>query len=136
MRKLQLSIGVLLFTCFVVVSMAQQPAKSKATAHKGLRMSRRECAIFLPEPDERADTAKLLRGEQFAECERDGFPKSIAPPWSTEDEATTRLGDACDSFAEKSVRKFPQIPKTSVELARERCLLQVMSVILDRLIPR
>jgi hypothetical protein len=48
---------------------------------------RGECAILLPERDERHDLARLVRADHFLDCERDGFPKHLAPPWKEQEEA-------------------------------------------------
>jgi len=89
---------------------------------------RPECAILLPERDERNDLAKLIRAEQFLRCERDGFPKNFAPPWKTSEEAMQKLSGACDYFSKVSVREFSQAGKDNLALARMRCHVNVLTI--------
>lgn len=91
--------------------------------------------LFLPARDERHDLARLVRSEEFLECERDGFPKALAPPWKTSDEGTKKLGDACEYFSGVSARNYPQAGRENLELAADRCRINVMQIILMTLVP-
>jgi len=94
-----------------------------------------ECGIFVPARDEKHDLARLVRSQEFLECERDGFPKALAQPWKTSDEGTKKLGDACEYFSSESVRDYPQVRRENLELAADRCRIEVMQIILTTLIP-
>jgi hypothetical protein len=89
-----------------------------------------ECGLFLPARDERHDLARLVRSEQFLECERDGFPKELAPPWKTSEEGTKKLSDACEYFAGESARNYPQVGEENIKLAADRCRVEVIEIIL------
>lgn len=99
-----------------------------------VKPKRGECAIFLPERDERHDLARLVRADEFLDCERDGFPKGLAPPWKEQEEAEKKLGDACVYFATKSVKEYPQVGRLNLQLASDRCHLNVMTVIFQKLV--
>jgi hypothetical protein len=99
-----------------------------------VKPTRGECAIFLPERDERHDLARLVRADQFLDCERDGFPKHLAPPWKEQEEAENKLSDACVYFTTKSVQEHPQVGHADLQLASERCQVNVMTVILERMV--
>jgi len=129
--------GVLMlafFMALVVPTYSQQP-KSK-TQHKLPELTPRkpECGVFLPARDERHDIARLLRSQQFLDCERDGFPKDLAPPWKTTDEGEKKLGDACEYFAGESARDYPQIGQDDLKLAADRCRVEVMQIILQKMV--
>lgn len=66
--------------------------------------------------------------------ERDGCPKQLAPPWKTSEESTQKLGDACDYFSQNASREYPLIGQESIRLARNRCLINVVQVILTSLV--
>jgi hypothetical protein len=88
----------------------------------------------MPERDERHDLARLVRADQFNDCERDGFPKHLAPPWKEQEEAEEKLGEARDYFIAKSVKDYPLVGQGSLQLAADRCRLNVMGVILQELV--
>jgi hypothetical protein len=94
---------------------------------------RPECGILLPERGERYDMARLIRADQFLDCERDGFPKHLAPPWTETTVGEKKLGDACDYFASKSIEEYPQVGQASLKLATDRCRINVMQVILTKM---
>jgi hypothetical protein len=94
-----------------------------------VKPTRGECAILLPERDERHDLARLVRADQFLDCERDGFPKDLAPPWKEQEEAEKKLGAACVYFAAKSVKEYPRAGQANLQLASDRCHINVMGVI-------
>ena len=93
-----------------------------------------ECGLFLPARDERHDLARLVRSQQFVDCERDGFPKDLAPPWKTTDEGEKKLGDACDYFVGESARDYPQVGQENLKLASDRCRIEVMQIILMKMV--
>jgi hypothetical protein len=95
---------------------------------------RPECAILLPERGERNDLAKLIRADQFLQCERDGFPTNLAPPWTKPGEGEQKLGDACEYFASQSARQFPQVGQASLKLAADRCRINVAQAVLDTMV--
>jgi hypothetical protein len=55
----------------------KENGKKRAQA-QGLKPRRGECASLMPERDERRDVARLVRADQFLDCERDGYPKHLA----------------------------------------------------------
>jgi len=110
------------------------PQEQKSTSE--LVPRRAECGIFLPARDERHDVARLIRSTEFVDCERDGFPKSLAPPWKTSDEATKRLADACEYFSAEYSKQYAQVRRDDLELAADRCRIEVMGVILTTLVPK
>jgi hypothetical protein len=122
---------VLTFFLFTSVG-ASQESKTPAKAHE-LTFSRPECAILLPERDERHDFARLVRADQYLQCERDGFPKNLAPPWKEANEGERKLGDACEYFAVQSAKEYSQVGQASLKLAADRCRLNVMQVILGKI---
>jgi hypothetical protein len=95
---------------------------------------RPECSLFLPTRDERKDMASLVRAQEFLDCERDGFPSHLAPPWKTAEEGEEKLGNACNYFAAKSVRDYPQAGQANLQLAYVRCHLNVMQIILTKMV--
>jgi len=76
-----------------------------------------------------------VRSQEFVDCERDGYPKDLAPPWKTADEGTKKLGDACEYFAAKSARDYPGVAQDDIILAADRCRIQVMLLIIPTLVP-
>lgn len=116
------------------VSMYSQQQGKTPTKLPELMPRRAECGILLPERGERHDLARLIRAEQFLACERDGFPKHLAPPWNETDEAEKKLGDACAYYAAQSAKEYSQIGQVSVKLAADRCRIYVMQVILSKMV--
>ncbi|MBZ5665231.1 MAG: hypothetical protein LAO30_11570 [Acidobacteriia bacterium] len=112
---------------------SQQQGKNRPKLPE-VKPKRGECAILLPERDERHDLARLVRADQFLDCERDGFPKNLAPPWKEREEAEKKLGDACDYFIAKSVKDYPQVGHANLQLAADRCRINVMGVIFQELV--
>ena len=78
--------------------------------------------------------ARLVRADQFLQCERDGFPTTLAPPWKETDEGEKKLADACEYFAARSAKEFPQVGKASLKLAADRCRINVVQVILGNMV--
>lgn len=129
------SLLVLLLFILVGVPMHSQQDKSKAPVKfPELTPRRPECGLFLPARDERHDLARLVRSEQFLDCERDGYPKNLAPPWKTSEEGTKKLSDACEHFAGESARDYPQAGQVSLKLAADRCRVNVMDIIMTQLV--
>ncbi len=95
---------------------------------------RPECGLLLPVRDERRDVARLVRADQFLDCERDGFPKDLTPPWKTSEEGTNKLSDACEYFAAKAAREYPQVGRENLKLAADRCRINVMDIILMQMV--
>jgi hypothetical protein len=123
-------------TLIVVLCMyagAQQPA-DKATKAREIKPKRGECAILLPAHDERRDLARLVRSDQYLDCERDGFPKHLAPPWKEQEEAEKKLSAACDYFIAKAVKDYPQVGRANLQLVADRCRINVLTVILGQLV--
>jgi hypothetical protein len=115
--------------------MYSQQEKSKPPAKvPEITPKRPECGLFLPARDERRDMARLVRADQFLDCERDGFPKTLAPPWKTSEEEEKKLSDACNYFAAKSVREYPQAGQANLQLASDRCHINVMQIILMKMV--
>jgi hypothetical protein len=112
---------------------SQQQGKTRPKLPE-VKPKRGECAILLPERDERHDLARLVRADQLLDCERDGFPKNLAPPWKEREEAEKKLSDACDYFIAKSVKDYPQVGHASLQLAADRCRINVMGVIFQELV--
>jgi hypothetical protein len=126
---------VMLFLLLSVgVSVHSQQQGKTPTKLPEVKPRRGECAILLPERDERHDLARLVRADQFLDCERDGFPKGLAPPWKEQEEAEKKLGDACDYFIAKSVKNYPKVGQANLQLAADRCRINVMDVILQQLV--
>jgi hypothetical protein len=126
---------LLTFFLFASVGLPVHSEQGKTTAKRpGLTPRRAECAILLPERDERHDLARLVRADQFLDCERDGFPKHLAPPWKEQEEGEKKLSDACKYFIAKSVRDYPQVGQANLQLASDRCHINVMGVILQGLV--
>jgi len=112
---------------------AQQQGRTP-TKLPELTPRRIECGILLPERGERHDLARLVRAEQFLACERDGFPKYLAPPWREAEEAEKKLGDACEYFASQSATEYSQVGQASLKLAADRCRINVMQIILGKMV--
>jgi len=86
-----------------------------------------ECAIPMPDRDETYDMARLLRAEQFPDCERDGFPKHLAPPWknSVEGKKTARCVRVLRRESSQRIPKWrtlTTLPSTLHRLATPRKL--------------
>jgi hypothetical protein len=129
-RSLAIALILFLFT-FCGASMPSQQDKGKSSGKPPELIPRRtECGILLPERGERYDMARLVRADQFLDCERDGFPKHLAPPWKETVEAEKKLGDACEYFASKSVKEYPQVSQDALNLAADRCRINVVQIIL------
>ena len=131
-------VGAVVLILFLFASVgvpvhSQQQGKTP-TKLPEVKPRRAECAILLPEHDERHDLARLVRADQFLDCERDGFPKHLAPPWKEQEEAEKKLSDACQYFVAKSVRDYPQVGQANLQLASDRCHINVMGVIFQGLV--
>jgi hypothetical protein len=137
-NTMRMSIRALqVLTLFVLLGlpMYSQNENSKPPSQTPEIVPRRpECGLFLPARDERRDIARLVRAEQFLDCERDGFPRDLAPPWKTSEEGEKKLGAACEYFAVKSVREYPQAGRESLQLASDRCHINVMQIILMKMV--
>jgi hypothetical protein len=120
-----------LFLCIYAGS--QQQGKTPAKRPQ-VKPKRGECALFLPERDERRDLARLVRADQFLDCERDGFPKHLAPPWKEQQEAEEKLSAACEYFIAKAVKDYPQVGQANLQLVADRCRVNVLTVIFDQLV--
>lgn len=129
--RLVLTVLVLTFACSTLHS--QQKGKTE-TKPPEIMPRRPECGILLPERGERNDVARLIRADQFIQCERDGFPKALAPPWKETEEAEKKLGDACEYFAVKSAKEFPEAGQENLKLAADRCRINVMQIILSKMV--
>lgn len=125
---------VTLLLLFVGMPVQSQQHGKGPSKLPGIKPRRGECAILLPERDERHDLARLVRADEFLDCERDGFPKDLAPPWKEDEEAEKKLGAACVYFAEKSVKEYPQAGQANLQLASDRCHINVMTVILEQMV--
>ncbi len=112
---------------------AQQQGKTTAKLPE-VKPKRGECAILLPERDERRDLARLVRADQFLDCERDGFPKHLAPPWKEQEEAEKKRSAACEYFIAKAVKDYPQVGRANLQLVADRCRINVLTVIFDQLV--
>ena len=133
------SFPVVVLTLFLCTSIgapvhSQQQGKAAPPKLPGIKPKRGECAILLPERDERRDLARLVRADQFLDCERDGFPKHLAPPWKDREEAEKKLTDACEYFIAKAVKDYPQVGQANLQLVADRCRINVLTVILDQLV--
>jgi hypothetical protein len=118
---------------FGVAVFSQQENSKEPAKPSELTPRRLECGILLPERDERHDISRLIRADQFLACERDGFPKHLAPPWKETVEAENKLGDACEYFATKSAREYPQLGQASLKLAADRCRINVIQITMMKL---
>lgn len=118
---------------FCIYAGAQQQGKTTAKLPQ-VKPKRGECAILLPERDERRDLARLVRADQFLDCERDGFPKHLAPPWKEQQEAEKKLSAACEYFIAKAVKDYPQVGQANLQLVADRCRINVLTVIFDQLV--
>lgn len=76
-RIVTISVSAAVAVMFVLTLAALAQSTGKRAE---VRLMRKECAILLPERDERNDIAKLIRADEFLRCERDGFPGDLAPP--------------------------------------------------------
>ncbi len=123
-----------LFTLFGAPMCSSQDKDKAPVKPRELTLRRPECAILLPERDERRDVARLVRADQFLDCERDGFPKQLAPPWKETEEGEKKLGDACEYFAAKSAKEYPQLSQASLKLAADRCRINMIQVILTKMV--
>lgn len=112
---------------------AQQQGKATAKLPE-VKPKRGECSILLPERDERRDLARLVRADQFLDCERDGFPRNLAPPWKEQQEGEKRLSAACEYFIAKAVKDYPQVGQANLQLVADRCRINVLTVIFDQLV--
>ncbi|MGD0932769.1 MAG: hypothetical protein ABR902_19150 [Candidatus Korobacteraceae bacterium] len=125
---------VLFFLLYMSFGSGLVRAQQPAARIPELQPRRPECAILLPERDERNDVAKLVRAGEFLRCERDGFPADLAPPWKTDLEGEKKLGEACEYFSTAAIRDFrKEIAIGQLELARERCHINVMTIIIYQL---
>jgi hypothetical protein len=131
-RTFQL-LSLLLFTSLGAPIYPQQTGKTPSKAE--LKPRRTECGLFLPAADERHDIARLVRSQEFVDCECHGYPKTLAPPWKTTEEGTKKLGDACEYFAGESARDYPQVAQDDIILAADRCRVQVLLIIIPTLVP-
>jgi hypothetical protein len=125
---------VFLFSLFGAPTHSPQDKNKAPVKPPELTPRRPECAILLPERDERRDVARLVRADQFLDCERDGFPKHLAPPWKETEEGEKKLGDACEYFATKSAKEYPQLSQASLKLSADRCRINVMQIILMKMV--
>jgi hypothetical protein len=132
-RLFLIGLAIFLLVSARVPVHSQQQSKPPAKL-TGIKPVRGECAIFLPERDERHDLARLVRADEFLDCERDGFPSELAPPWQEQEEAEKKLGAACVYFAAKSVKEYPQAGQANLQLASDRCHINVMGVIFQELV--
>ncbi len=128
-------VSLLLLTFFALPIYAQKEGGKRPARSTELAPRRGECAILMPERDERRDLARLVRAEEFLDCERDGYPKQLAPPWKDSAEATKKLSDACEYFAQKAATEYPEAGQVNLKLAADRCRVNVMQVILMTLVP-
>jgi hypothetical protein len=76
----------------------------------------------------------LVRADQFLNCERDGFPKHLAPPWKDSEAAGKKLGDACEHFAKESAKHYPQVGKANLKLTSDRCRINVITALFQDLV--
>jgi hypothetical protein len=129
------SLAVLLYFTSLGAPIHSQPRKSQ-TPNKLAEITPRrpECGLFLHARDEQHDLARLLRSQQFLDCERDGFPKDLAPPWKTTEEGEKKLGDACRYFAGESARNYPQVGQENLKLAADRCRIELIQIILEKMV--
>ncbi len=134
-RSFPVALILSLFILFGVPIYSQQDKSKTPVKLPKLTPQRPECGLLLPARDERRDMARLVRADQFLDCERDGFPKHLAPPWKDSEEGTTKLSDACEYFAAKAVREYPEVGQANLELAADRCRINVMQIILMQLVP-
>lgn len=136
MSKTYLVALLLLLLALVAVPIYPQKDKRKTPVKRPELMPRRgECATLMPLGDERRDVARLLRADQFLDCERDGYPRHLAPPWKDSLEGTRKLSDACEYFADKAAREYPEVGQANLKLAADRCRVNVMEVIVQTLVP-
>ena len=69
--------GVKYSVVLLLLALLAAPAypQQRKAARPELMPRRPECGLFLPARDEKHDLARLVRSQEFLECERDGFPK-------------------------------------------------------------
>ncbi len=127
---------LILFTSIGTPIYSQQREGQTPNKLAEVTPQRTECGLFLPARDERHDLARLVRAQQFLDCERDGFPENLAPPWKTSEEGTKKLGAACEHFAGDSARDYPQVGQKNLKLAADRCRINVMLIIIQTLVPK
>lgn len=125
---------VLIGFLFAVSIQLPQSSTTKPADLPELKPQRPECGVFLPERDERHDLARLLRADQFLTCERDGFPKHLAPPWKETEEGEKKLGEACEYFVAQSGKEYRQVGEANLQLAADRCRINVMQIILMKMV--
>ena len=126
---------VLLLSMLDLTPAHSQQTKGRApSSPPELKPRKPECGLFLPARDERHDLARLVRSQQFIDCERDGFPRELAPPWKTTEEGEKKLSDACEFFAGKSAKEYPQVGRENLKLAADRCHIEVMQIILMKMV--
>jgi len=119
----------------ILAGYALGQAKTKAPVKAPeIKPKRPECGLLLPERDERRDVARLIRADEFLDCERDGFPKSLAPPWEETVEAEKKLGDACEYFGAKAATDYADVGQDNLKLAADRCRINVMQIILTKMV--
>jgi hypothetical protein len=130
-----ISLLVLLpLTSIGTLTYSQQRKGQTTSKLAELAPRRPECGLFMPARDERRDLARLIRSQQFLDCERDGFPKDLAPPWKTSEEGTKKLGNACEYFAAVSARDYSQVGQENLKLAADRCRIEVMLIIIPTIV--
>jgi hypothetical protein len=126
--------GQFLMRPYPLLTLALLATAARAGNPPELKPRRPECATLLPQRDEEHDMARLVRADEFLNCERDGYPKHLAPPWKDSDEATNKLSDACAYFGEKAAREYPNAGTASLKLATNRCLINVLQAIIMKLV--
>jgi hypothetical protein len=133
MRRTFRLIFMLALSILFVAPMRSQDQHAVTPKLPELTAQRPECGLFLPMRDERFDMAKLIRADQFVNCERDGYPKNIAPPWKETLEAESKLAQACEYFAAESARDYPTLAKQDLILAADRCRITVIQIMIEKL---
>lgn len=134
MERIVARAATLLLLATTPILSQQDNGKTRDKDHAELLPRRPECGILFPERDERHDVARLVRADQFLRCERDGFPKILAPPWKETEEAEKKLGDACEYFAARSAEEYSDVGQSSLKLAADRCRINVMQIILTKMV--
>lgn len=129
-----LTAALIVFVWVVAPAYSQQQKSKPPAKPPEIEPRKPECAILLPERGERNDLAKLIRAEQFLRCERDGFPKHLAPPWKDSTEGTKKLSDACQYYAKLSATDYPQVGQQNLKLAAARCQVNVLDISLRVLV--
>jgi hypothetical protein len=108
-------------------------AQMAATKQSEIKPTRPECAVLLPQRDELDDLAKLVRADQFLRCERDGFPRQLAPPWKNSAEAHDKLVDACDYYAGMSGKYFRRVGQDALKTSHDRCITSLLTLSMTEL---